>query len=118
MCGLRQSQDVVERLAAIFLVDEVPERVARNQGVFVAQMVDLLVTARCDTALQLGFLVAVPVACYEGHQAILEPLRDVVAVGTAQLRANRGAVHHLTEQQPHDAFADLCLEMGVVAVKI
>ena len=40
-----QGQDVVERLAAVFLVDEVPEGVACNLGILVLQVVDSFVVA-------------------------------------------------------------------------
>ena len=62
--------------------------------------------------------MAVPVAGDIGHQAVLKPLRDVVTVGVADLRADADAVHHLTEQQARDALADLRLEVGVVAVEV
>jgi len=62
--------------------------------------------------------VAVPVASDISNQSVAKPLRDVVTVGVADLRPDAGAVHHLAEQQPCDALADLRLEMGVVAVKI
>ena len=68
--------------------------------------------------MQLGFLVAVPIAGDVGHQAVLEPLWDVVAVRAPDLRPNRDAVHHLAEQQARDALADLRLEVGVVAIEI
>ena len=113
-----QGEDVVERLAAVFFVDEVPKRVTRNLRVVVLQMVDFLVVARHDAALQLGFLVAVPIAGDVGHEAVAEPLRDVVAIRTADLRPDRDAVHHLAEQQARDALADLRLEVGVVAVEV
>ena len=81
-------------------------------------MVDFLVATRCYAALKLGFLVTVPVTSDESHQTILEPLWYVVAVTAAQLRTYRCAIHHLAEQQPSDAFSDLCFEMGVVAVEV
>ena len=34
------------------------------------------------------------------------------------MRAYRGTVHHLAEQQSSDAFADLSFEVGIVAVKV
>ena len=68
--------------------------------------------------MQLGFFVAVPIARDEGHQAVLEPFWNVVAVRAPDLRPNRDAVHHLAEQQARDALADLRLEVGVVAVEI
>ena len=118
MRAFGQGQDVVERLAAILLVDEIPERIACNQSIIIAQMVDFLVATRCYAALKLGFLVTVPVTSDESHQTILEPLWYVVAVTAAQLRTYRCAVHHLAEQQSSDAFSDLCFEMGVVAVEV
>ena len=62
--------------------------------------------------------MAVPIAGDVGHQAVLEPLRDVVAVGTAYLRTDADAVHHLAEQQACNTFADLGFKVGVVTVEI
>ena len=118
MCVFGQGHDVVERLAAVFLVDEVPKRITGDPCVIVAQMVDFFVVARSYSALQLSFLLAVPVAGDVGHEAVLEPLRDVVAIRTADLRPDADAVHHLVEEQSRYAFADLGFEVGEVAVEI
>ena len=44
-CVLSQGQDVIERFAAVFLVDEAPKRIACNLRFVIAQVVDFLVIA-------------------------------------------------------------------------
>ena len=82
---LGQGQNVVERLAAVCFVDEVPERITCYSCVFIVQVVDFLVVARNDATLQLAFFVTIPIAGDEGHQSVAEPLWHVVAIRAADL---------------------------------